>query len=259
MKIFLAPVASLKITVVLFLMSIFIVFAGTLAQTEKDIWQVVHDYFRMDLSFAPDGTGFGLGLDRFSNLLSAVVLSPHGTDSLGHWVLVPQWLADWFVHVREPDGGSLDSISQSRQRQATDGRYRHRAGGHCLDGRRDLAGLAPDGDAVEAVHRVAFPADPVAADPVHRRSVWYCWSDCVLVFRKRAGIVLLHSGVGLLMLGELLVGVSAVEGQMQIIEGQTSNVVMDTRELELAIIDRSDKTEDERGGHSSVASASRAW
>ena len=45
---FLKPLASLKITVVLFLMSIFIVFAGTLAQTEKDIWQVVHDYFRMD-------------------------------------------------------------------------------------------------------------------------------------------------------------------------------------------------------------------
>ena len=45
----LTPLASLKLTVVLFLMAIFIVFAGTLAQTEKDIWQVIHDYFRMDL------------------------------------------------------------------------------------------------------------------------------------------------------------------------------------------------------------------
>ena len=45
----LTPLASLRLTVVLFLMAIFIVFAGTLAQTEKDIWQVVHDYFRMDL------------------------------------------------------------------------------------------------------------------------------------------------------------------------------------------------------------------
>ena len=46
----LTPLASLKLTVVLFVMSIFIVLAGTLAQTEKDIWQVMHDYFRMDLT-----------------------------------------------------------------------------------------------------------------------------------------------------------------------------------------------------------------
>src|SRR5438132_11040220 len=42
----LAPLASLKFTVALFAMAIFIVLAGTLAQTDKDIWQVVHEYFR---------------------------------------------------------------------------------------------------------------------------------------------------------------------------------------------------------------------
>src|SRR5690606_31013411 len=42
----LKPLASLKLTVALFLMAIFIVLAGTFAQVEHDIWKVVHDYFR---------------------------------------------------------------------------------------------------------------------------------------------------------------------------------------------------------------------
>ncbi len=59
----LTPLASLKLTVVLLLMAIFIVFAGTLAQTEKDIWQVVHDYFRMDLGSFSTALQFRAGLD----------------------------------------------------------------------------------------------------------------------------------------------------------------------------------------------------
>src|SRR5262245_15004303 len=42
----LRPLASLRLTVVLLVMAIFIVFAGTLAQVDKDIWDVVHQYFR---------------------------------------------------------------------------------------------------------------------------------------------------------------------------------------------------------------------
>ena len=38
MKRFLAPLASLKLTVVLLAMSTFIVFAGTVAQIDKGIW-----------------------------------------------------------------------------------------------------------------------------------------------------------------------------------------------------------------------------
>ncbi len=42
----LMPLASLKFTVTLFAMTIVLVFAGTLAQVEKDIWQVIDEYFR---------------------------------------------------------------------------------------------------------------------------------------------------------------------------------------------------------------------
>ena len=48
-------------------------------------------------------------------------------------------------------------------------------------------------------------------------------AGCVLVFRKRAGIVLLHAGVALMMANELVVHTLHVEGQMHIREGETVN------------------------------------
>ena len=44
----LAALASLRLTVVLFALSIFLVFVGTLAQKDHDVWYVVNDtYFRV--------------------------------------------------------------------------------------------------------------------------------------------------------------------------------------------------------------------
>ena len=42
----LRPLASLRLTVVLFALSIFLVLAGTMAQIDYDIWYVVANYFR---------------------------------------------------------------------------------------------------------------------------------------------------------------------------------------------------------------------
>ena len=42
----LKPLASLKLTVVLFALSMILIFAGTLAQVNKGIWTVVDEYFR---------------------------------------------------------------------------------------------------------------------------------------------------------------------------------------------------------------------
>ena len=67
---------------------------------------------------------------------------------------------------------------------------------------------------------------------------------CALVFRKRAGVVVLHAGVALLMLSELLVGVAAQEGQMSIMEGKSSNYVQDIRSIELVVIDPSNPKTD---------------
>src|SRR6185503_2429759 len=66
-----------------------------------------------------------------------------------------------------------------------------------------------------------------------------------LVFRKRAGIVLLHGGIALLMLGELFTGITAQESQMQIPVGGTASYSQDFRGTELAIIDRSNAEHDQ--------------
>ena len=62
---------------------------------------------------------------------------------------------------------------------------------------------------------------------------------CVMVFRKRAGIVLLHGGIALMMISELLTGIQAKESRMSIPQGGTVSHSDDIRTSELAVIDRS--------------------
>ncbi len=45
-------------------------------------------------------------------------------------------------------------------------------------------------------------------------------AGCVLVFRKRAGIVVLHGGIALMMVGQLLWGISSEESRMTIPPGR---------------------------------------
>lgn len=63
---------------------------------------------------------------------------------------------------------------------------------------------------------------------------------CWMLFGKRSGVVLLHVGIAMLMAHEFYVGVTNVEANMAIEEGETVNYAIDTRQSELAIIDRSD-------------------
>jgi len=49
----LLPLSSLRLTVALLALAIFIVLAGTLAQTQADIWVVVRDYFRTAIAWIP--------------------------------------------------------------------------------------------------------------------------------------------------------------------------------------------------------------
>ena len=67
---------------------------------------------------------------------------------------------------------------------------------------------------------------------------------CWLLYKKRAGLVLLHCGIGLMMFGEVLTGLTAVEGHMQMVEGETASYVRHIRSFELAVIDHSDPDRD---------------
>ena len=63
--------------------------------------------------------------------------------------------------------------------------------------------------------------------------------------RKKIGIILLHFGVILLLIGQLLTGLFARETQMRIDEGQTLGYSEAPREVELAVIDVTDPNFDQ--------------
>lgn len=56
---------------------------------------------------------------------------------------------------------------------------------------------------------------------------------------KRTGILLIHGGIILLLVGEIITGLFALETQMAIPQGQTVNYTFDVRRPELAIVDTS--------------------
>ncbi len=57
--------------------------------------------------------------------------------------------------------------------------------------------------------------------------------------RKRIGILVLHAGLIVLLLGEFVTGFFADEGMMSIDEGQRSSFLEDIREVEIAVVDPS--------------------
>jgi len=63
--------------------------------------------------------------------------------------------------------------------------------------------------------------------------------------KKKLGIILLHFGVILLLIGQLMTGLFARETQMRIDEGQTLGYSEAAREVELAVIDVTDPTFDQ--------------
>jgi len=220
----LAFLASLKITVVLFAMSIFIVFAGTLAQTRHDIWDVVHTYFRAAWVWIPFQIFFPKSF--FPNMGPVSGSMPF----LGGWAI-----------------GALMAVNLLAAHLV---RFKAQAKGSRL-----LAGLGviAAGCLVTAGVIISGSESEWHIMPVLGPSMRILWqlvqgtfaglvllAGCRIVFGKRAGIVLLHSGVGLMMFSELLVGTTAVESQMHIVEGDTVNFVQDIRTNELAVIDSSD-------------------
>ena len=65
----LRPLASLKLTVALFAMSILLVLVGTLAQVQSDIWEAVREYFRC--------WGLWIELRTFSPLINPLFAMLH--------------------------------------------------------------------------------------------------------------------------------------------------------------------------------------
>ncbi len=156
----LSILASLRITVTLFALALFLVFVGTLAQRFSGNWTVVNSYFRSALVWIP----FQVFFPEFET-----VEVPGVFPFPGGWLL----------------GGVL------------------------------LVNLL-------AAHAIRF------------KMTW-----------KRSGILVIHAGIVLLMVSELMTGLGAVEGRMAIVEGRSSNFLEEYHDSELAVVDVSDpKLED---------------
>lgn len=59
---------------------------------------------------------------------------------------------------------------------------------------------------------------------------------CLLIFKKQGGNVLLHFGVGLLMVGQFMFGDRQTEQRLNLLEGQASNVFVNTDKVEMTFI-----------------------
>lgn len=291
---FLAPFASLKLTVVLFAMAIFIILAGTLAQVNKDIWVVIDEYFRTGIariefkvffppSFFPNLNqnnipgffyfpgGWLIGFLMSINLLAAhfirfKVQAKGNQQALGWAVIGMGLLIGWVVIA---SGSNKEGFQDSPLLSWTLlwALIEFGMGALVIGGIWIFVKLSPvlkterwliaAGTLMTAGLLIWFllQGDAARFSDSSMRILWQLikatfvglvlLQGCIVLFKKRAGIVLLHGGVALMMLSELIVGMMAVETQMTITEGDTADFVHDIREIELAIVDDSDPEQDQ--------------
>ena len=211
--------ASLRFTVFLLGLSLILVFVGTLAQVEMGIWDVVDQFFRCFFSrvkvayFWPGEVseathrlhyffpgGYTLGVLLLVNLLSAHSLKFRITKDKKDLIIGTLFTIAGlaFIFWAVRDGIIKEDIPSAYVNSYKRVLYRL------------LTGLG---------------------------STTILLIGCWFLFKKRAGIVVLHFGIILLLFSELITGVYAKEGNMRIQEGDYSSFVDLSREYELAITD----------------------
>lgn len=158
--------ASLKITVVLFALSIILVFYGTLAQKEQDIWDVVNEYFWSWCVFIPN---------RLTSMFLQIFFGMPTSFNIPGSIPFP--------------GGKLIFW--------------------------------------------AIAVNLLAAHATRLRVSW-----------ERSGVLLIHGGLILMMLGEFLTREFAVENTMTLITGGKSSFVESNRHVELAFLQPKDSATD---------------
>lgn len=281
------PLASLKLTVTLFGLSIFLILAGTLAQVELDIWDVVRDYFRCWFAWIP--------LRVFHALFQPYVMLDKVPNSVGIW-FPGGYLIGTLMAINLAAAHSLKFKVQAKGPRLTGGLVVTAIGmvatwlviesGHentavqsatigwdtlwsllqfltislllvtvwgiiskWNESRTEAWSLCGvSGGLVVAAYFLFNPREALIDDS-GMRILWQlvkgCGASvillagCMMLFRKRAGVVLLHAGVGLMMLNEVVVDTSHVETQMRIVEGESVNYADDIREFELVFVNRS--------------------
>lgn len=286
----LEALASLRVTVVLFGLSIFLVFVGTLAQVDHDIWHVVNNtYFRVwiaQVEFRAFGRLIGMFTDLDPSAWTGWFPFPGGR-TIGYCMLV-NLLAAHAIRFKAIAKGQrlliglgliaagvaatiavivsgMDNLVESELSDAfCNGLWQSLRA--ALAGSALLAGywVATQWKRIGMVEWLIAAAcaslvigsaaylllnPDVRVDNSGLRILWQLLKcggaavvlliGCVMVFKKRAGIVLLHAGVGLLLASEIVTDLTANESRMVIDEGDSTVFTSDIRTSELAFIDRS--------------------
>jgi len=211
------PLASLRLTVAVMVALMVLIFAGTLAQTRHGIWHVIDVYFRAPLVWVP--------LDLF--------------------VAGDAELPGRFPF---PGGLTLGVLLLFNLLAAHALRFRVSASGSRL-----LAGLAV------LLSGVGLLAWYHVRPPVPEFGVFYglrllhplalaAWAAIVaslwLLFHRRAGIVLIHAALIVLIAGEFATRVTSHESQMPVYAGTTVNYTVSDRAVELAFVEPTGEGDD---------------
>lgn len=286
------PLASLKLTVGLLAASIFIVFVGTLAQVDQDMWAVMDDYFDSWVAKVPLQVFFPrswfpayqnipgwfpffggktIGCLMMLNLVAAHALRfqarARGQRLL--WGLVTLAVGIFITTLVVISGQSRGGLQGKPPLEWTTLWNLVRfslvlSAGACIYGLKKLD-LSRRSERLLLWSTLAlllftllvlfWPGANLYLGDAGMRILWQLMqgtfagcvllAGCYLIFEKRAGVVLLHSGIGLLMVGQLLVSLFAVEERMSVREGEATNFVQDIRGVEIAVLETSTSDRDQ--------------
>lgn len=185
--------ASLRLTVILFVLSMFLVFTGTLAMRDSGLWVTLSGYFRCWIAWVPLQVFVPFGQVFFGMPINLHV--PGGFYYPGGWLLGTALLVNLLAA------------------HALRFKVLKRPSGSFLLQRADETDSAAMTVLMRIAHFILF------------RIAW-----------KRSGILMIHSGLIILMLGEFITGKFASEALMPIVIGESSNYLQQTDSVELAFI-----------------------
>ena len=288
----LKPLASLRVTVGLLALSVFIIWAITLQQATLDIWELKNQHFAGPFVSVPAQTflpakwfpgapqlnfnfifpsGFTLIVAMLINLTAAHVLrfkikAKGAKLYLGIAILIAASALTWAVIFNGQDAQGFQGKPPIPWEQmwaflqiavlglgigcvvaavaVGSGRMVERIGygfiGALLFGVLGVSlYMGEEAFIGDSAMRILWQ---LAQSTIAALAVL---AGCMLLFHRKAGIVLLHLGIAGILLNEIYVTVTNEEHRVSLEEGQTVHHAVDLRATEFVAIDRSDNEYDE--------------